>query len=806
MFSGAKRATRLEAHTTRRNQRIIENFVKNEDVPHWYRGLSSFQIEATHQLHYAIRDDLEQGTTHRVWNLLNRIGLRPSISGANIRFLMFMSGGNDLAFLWFIKELFYKTDGPDYNLNEQLILSSIANLDILFTLRGLDNILPPKQPTKEEIRRIARKKIEKQKLKFQNEAGTENEKTTINSMRIKYKLPYFEELVRPRLYEHPLTSFPPTYRTKLMFEDVLRDSNYVIPNESNRWFADYQLHPGKKTGLEMLTDKMHQIYKTKLPRQSVMIKDVFNRQLHNVLNPEAYLHKDMQKKNLCLHHQALEEMERNLENELRWRAQEKCLKYFDTETPKREERIERIRQQIEEDVNELMTQFKRLASRTRSHMQIISQDEIRVCDSNEFDTTDRLCGGMESRWTKLTCHSETCLTQRDYGCVHEHKPTPTKSDDSMPSSSESGTNWVEENIGDCLTVTAQAKAKCCKECKTDPAKFKRKCTNPYASKKQSVRDILHKMPCDCGYKYVKAYDYGHSEQAKHVTESYFKAPDENQPYMFDYPKVFAHKKRESTRLNVQKEFLKIINSDLNLDKNDPNAPKNLDEAVKAYAKKAFKEGVAAKNIEMAAEEELEKNRRRYPFLDVEMDYYDPEDGKLMQSMLKSALDYLAKNPKYVLASMPDAHKLPSLLSWMETRYGKSYTREQLVKMHIKTRPTFRALKQMTADVLMPSAKSLGNAVYVNYNCRDYLMKKTERLRNEYYRRLNDSIMEQSRTFYLAIKPHICNHPRDTFFAYMPSREADIQHFRIWRNHEHMPAKDEFFKRKCRAMKLANRFY
>ncbi|XP_028900463.2 uncharacterized protein LOC114804796 [Zeugodacus cucurbitae] len=802
MFSGGKRATRLEAETTRRNQQIIENFVKNEDVPCWYRGLSSFQIEAARKLHYAIRDDLEQGTTDRVLNLLNRIGLRPSISNGNIRFLMFMSGGNDLAFLWFIKELFYKSDGPDCNLNEQLILSSIAHLDILFTLRGLDSILPPEQPTKEEIRRIARKKIASQKLKFLNEIETE--KHTINSMRIKYKLPYFDELVRPRLYEHQLTAYPPTYRTKLIYKDVLRDANFVIPNESNRWFADYQLHPGKKTGVQMLTDKMQEIFKTKLPKQSMLLNKVFNQHLFNTLNTSGYFHEDMQKKILCLHHQALEEMEKNLENELRWRAQEKCLRYFDPETPKREERIERIRRQIEADVKEHMIHFKELANRTRSHMKIISQDEIRVLDSKDFFATDRCCGGFQRGWTKLTCHSESCLTQRDNSCEDGYKPTTTKSHNLLASSSETGNNWGGEIIGDCLTVSTQAKAKCCKECKANPAKHKQKPTN--ATKYQRVRDILHKMPCDCGYKYVKNYDYGHSEQAKDVTESYFRAPDENRPYTFDYPKVYESKERESTRLNVQKAFLKVINSDLNLEKNDPNTPKNLDDAVKAYAKKAFKEGVTAKNIELAAEEEREKQRRRYPFLEVEMDYYDPDDRKLMQSMLKNALDYLAQNPKYVLASMPDAHKMPSLLAWMETRYGKTYTNAQLTKLHIRTRPTFRALKQMTADVLMPSAKKLGNAIFVNYNCRDYLMKKTELMRNEYYRRLNASIMDQSRTFYLAIKPHICKHPRDTFFAYMPSREADIQHFRIWRSHEHMPAKDEFFKRKCRAMKLANRFY
>ncbi|CAD7012075.1 unnamed protein product [Ceratitis capitata] len=768
MFSGMKRATRLEAQNTKRNRRIIEEFVKSVDVPNWYRGLSSFQISAAYQLHYAIRDDLEQGTTDRVMHLINHLGLRPSISKQNIQFMMFLSGGNDLAFLWFIKELFYKSDGQDYNLNEQLILSSIAHLDTLYTLRGLDSILPPEQPTKEEIRRMARQKIAKQKLQFQ---ATEIEERTVNSVKVHYKLPYFDELVRPRPYHNCLTAYPPTYQTKMIFEDVLRDPNHVIPNANNRWFADYQLHPGKKTGVEMLNEKMDAIFESKFPRQSLMLQNVFNKHFLNVLEPKFSNDDDKMKRNLCLHHKTLAEMEIRIEHELRMRARDKCMKYFDAETPKKEERIARIRQQIEKDVNERVKQFKRLADRTRSHLDLWSKsyDDMGTCSSIETidgdnKNCDRLSGGLQhtSRWSASTCRSQSYLTQNDYTSGYQSLAETTRRQRSP------------RNV----------------------------------SKVQRAREILHRTPCDCGYNYVKKYDYGHSEKAPYEAEEYFRAPDTNRPYMFDYPKVFDNRdpRKEHSRMNVQKTFLKVINSDLNLDKNDPKAPQNLDEAVKEYAKKIFKEGVIEKNIELAEQEELEKNRRRYAFLDVEMDYYDPDDRKLMQGMLKNALDHLAKDPKYVLASMPDAHKLPSLLAWMETRYGKTYTREQLRNVHIASAPTFHALKQMTVDVMMPSAKNLGDAIFVNYNCRDYLMKKTEKLRNDYYKKVNDSIMAQSRAFYLAIKPYVGNHPRHTFFAYMPSREADIQHFRIWRPHEHMPAKDEFFKRKCRAIRLANRFY
>ncbi|XP_054737966.1 uncharacterized protein LOC129244371 [Anastrepha obliqua] len=759
MFSGIalmKPATNVEREKIARNKRIIEKFVKAADVPKWYRGLSPFQLDAASQLHNAIRDDSGQGTTHRVQSLLNRIGIRPTLPKTEIRFVMFLSGGNDLAFLWFINELYYNTESANYSVNEQLLLSSVAHLDFLFTLRGLDSILPPAQPTKAELRRIA---IEKQKIskkRLQNQSSFSEDKT-VNSMRVRYKLPYFEELVRPRLYEHQLTAFPSSYQTKNPHEDVLKDPNYVIPNESNRWFANYNLHTGVRTGVQILNDKMDQMFKENYPRQSELTRNVFNEHIYKRIRMTEVLSHDYRddemQKNICQHHKNLAEMEKNFEHELRVRAREKCLKYFDIETPKREERIARIRKQIEKDVNLHMVQFKKLADRTRSHLELWSQDEIRECVRK----------------------SEACL------CGGED---PIKT-----------INGSEEYVGACLK-------KCSGEacvCKLNAAMRKRQHSSTNTSKIGRVRDILHRTSCDCGYSYVRNYDYGHPEQSQDETNAYFKGPGKHQPYKFNYSKVFEFEKQD-TRLNVQKEFLKIINSDLNLNKNDLEAPKNLDEAIKQYVKKTFKEGVAAKNEELAKQDTVQL--RRYPFLNVELDYYDPDDEKLMQSMLKNALDYLANDPKYVLASMPDAHKLRSLISWVQTRYGKVYTREQLRKEHFDSLATINALEQMTVDVMVPTKKPLGGATFVSYNCRDYLWKKTKMLRKKYYDRLNASIMDQSRTFYMAIKPNICRNPRDTFFAYMPSREADIQQFRIWRPHEYMPAKEEFVKRKCRALKLA----
>ncbi|XP_067633600.1 uncharacterized protein [Eurosta solidaginis] len=807
MFSGNQEipASRLQAEMMRQNRALIEDFVMNADVPKWYRGLSTFQKEAASKLHFAIRDDLEQGTTHRVKALLTRIGLRPPMREENIRFVMFLSGGNDLAFLWFIKELFYTTatDSTEYNVNEQLILSCIARLDMLFTLRGLDRVLPPEQPTKYEIQRmeLAKRKTEESKLQKMHRSSV-SETNTVNSMRIKYKLPYFDDLVRPRLHERPLTAYPEPYRTNIELNKVLRDSTFVIPNAHNRWFAQYNLHPGKKTGMQMLTEKMSEILKAKTPGRTILElsamfdENMYKRATHSLHELISSEH-DMEK-SLCRHHQILANMERNIEHEMRVRAREECLKYFNAETPEREERIARIRKQIEKDVNAHLIQFKKLADRTRSHLHLWSQDEIRNCDSEEKSNhpRSRLSGGAQSQ-SDSNIHQRYENTKRKLLL-----PLCMKSEENI-ARSELTIHESEFLIGDSVLAGAQQR-KCCEACMGMSSPPNRNNKREHVSKIQRVREILHQMPCDCGYGYIKNYDYGHSENWQRDGELYFKSPDDHHPYIFDYQRVFALKEKETSRLNVQREYLKIINSDLNLEKIDPEAPKNLDEAIKRYAKRALTEGLAAAAIDPENEENL---RKLYPYLEDVRPYYDPDDAELMQRMLKNALDFLALDKRYVLASMSDAHKLPSLLAWIESRFGKAYTRQSLHKVHDESLPTIHALKKMTVDVGgIPSPKMLGNAILVNYNCRDYLLKKSEMLRKSFYERVNASIMDQSRTFYMAMKPNLNESIKDTFFAYMPSREADIQHFRIWRSHEYMPAKEEFIKRKCRALKLAKRWH
>lgn len=338
----AKPTTNWVARDMQRQREFVDKYMRSIDVPDWYRGLSSFQYRAARNLLYAIRDDLEQDTSHRVREILNTIGLRPPLSKKNVRFVMKLSRGNDLAFLWFLKDLYYTTQEPGYNTNEQLILSCIAYLDLIFTIRGLDNLLPTGQPPKKtppkrKMSKIVIDRLSRRKLQYSRLLPRKLTKQT-GSFNKQYKLPYLERQRRPRPFGKSLTAYPPENVIQLKFLEVFKDPNYVIPNESSRWFSNYEPNEGRKTANSLVNQSLDEIFKSnliKIPSQ------VFDAQLFKKLRLSGTaLRKNSQhelgRNILCEHHKVMQEMEKNLELELRMIALEKCRKYFDLDIPKKE--------------------------------------------------------------------------------------------------------------------------------------------------------------------------------------------------------------------------------------------------------------------------------------------------------------------------------------------------------------------------------------------------------------------------------------------------------------------------------------
>uniref|UniRef100_A0A182MQM8 DUF4771 domain-containing protein n=1 Tax=Anopheles culicifacies TaxID=139723 RepID=A0A182MQM8_9DIPT len=124
-------------------------------TPLWFQELTDKQCAVCDQLLDAIVDDTNERTFYRTESLLRKLGIYPICSKRVLRTALILCSGNDISFLWILLELHYirrpskdsKRLPKEYTINERLLLSAIAHLDMMTTLRGLDKILPPKKPS-----------------------------------------------------------------------------------------------------------------------------------------------------------------------------------------------------------------------------------------------------------------------------------------------------------------------------------------------------------------------------------------------------------------------------------------------------------------------------------------------------------------------------------------------------------------------------------------------------------------------------------------------------------------------------------
>lgn len=76
-------------------------FYYGKPKPVWYQELSDRQMNAADNLQVSVQEDIEQSTVHRCQKILYSIGVKPIESVSNIRNILQLCRGSDLAFLWF---------------------------------------------------------------------------------------------------------------------------------------------------------------------------------------------------------------------------------------------------------------------------------------------------------------------------------------------------------------------------------------------------------------------------------------------------------------------------------------------------------------------------------------------------------------------------------------------------------------------------------------------------------------------------------------------------------------------------------
>lgn len=238
----------------------------------WYRGLSAKQRLGCNNLLHALRDDKAQESTYRVHRCLQLLGLQPMVTSKQIWIIMGISQLNDLAFLWFIWEAYYKqahdyeTDDARYTVNEQLLLTAIMHLDMMSTMRALDDLLPTYEHSKKsiEMQRSSELKQQRQVVEALKEQRTPSKDSRVRMSWEKEEIktsPYLLTQRRPQPFVPRSQNLRPKSKT-IIFPtyEKYRDRMYRIPNESSRWFANYEPSPVRLEIKRCLSEALDPIF------------------------------------------------------------------------------------------------------------------------------------------------------------------------------------------------------------------------------------------------------------------------------------------------------------------------------------------------------------------------------------------------------------------------------------------------------------------------------------------------------------------------------------------------------------------
>ncbi|KAM7345147.1 uncharacterized protein ACRADG_011572 isoform 2-T4 [Cochliomyia hominivorax] len=644
-------------------KKIIKDYLMQKDVAPWFRGTSHFHMHGADKLLNALRDDAEQSTTHRVRACLNLIGLEPMITSKEIKFLMHLSKGNDLVFLWFLMEMHYKTSkrklSKSYSINEQLICSAICHLDMITTLRELDKILPSGHTS-----RIEMKKSSFKRQKVKDFYKKQNYDITTND----YELPYFGKIPRPQHYGKVLYLDVPNFRVDFDIYSCYNNPNHMVQNEYNRWHSHYLFNPAKRIAHLVIRE---------------IIANIFN-------DLKKSTSKYQNQEILCDYHNTLKIIKINLQHESNVEKRNYCLNNFlNSQDHKKDFSKDTMNKLLlnhqiltrnyENNSLKIITSFDKLYD-------VILGDHFQgQCDGN-FNAINSKIGMIASDLKDGTCKFNSDHTNRnrckEYTFYeYQQNQNQTKMIDS-----------IETLNGN-----------------------------------EIIEDIFSVSPV---------------EDKNLIKKMFFNALDCNKKKLIKYDEII--------RQNAKNIF--------------SNEVKNHEEKMK--------------------KEEVEHNVKpltQYPTLA----NYNAEDRELMDRMLFDAFQYLRKNPKFVWAQLPEAHKVPILREWIARRFGKEYTSRDRCESYRTSCNIFRALNKSNSEYTFPSVKQIGKQIVLDYNCKKYLDKKVQYIKNKYHYHSDLTFLEYTRIFWFATRGYICSNgpPRKTFFSYMPSRLRDIHHFRLWKSYE-----------------------
>ncbi|XP_016996464.2 uncharacterized protein [Drosophila takahashii] len=773
----------------------------------WYRGLSQSQMAAASRLSDILRDNMDKKTVSEVAKVMVHLGLHPTPPWKTIHQVIQLSRGNDLAFLWFLMEMCYKSPnhGQTYSANEQIIMSTIFRLDLFPTLRELDRWLP--LPHSSQRDRDKAEVLRQRSQRTKKEREQERQRELAKKRKISAPLsPYFQEPNIPGRFRQErkfLSDYPETPACLLEIDEEPMET-YLW----SRWFGSYTLNEAHRVGKSIIFQEINSIFESfkaaSLPPQDV--------------------------ESLCAHHQYIREMERSLKVQLEMLKQRKREELIMVRNRAEERRRKRLIQELEEMSACYLKRFQDMAARAR-----LSSTRKQLFGGSSMKSPDCL----ESKTKCDAFEEERC--QAFEGDIPPERPVIKRR---SSRSSRSSSRKRLPSGAESKTITKTRSRSKSRSRSSSRNRNKRKFKSKRTSEKkfeiiEEKRETLHRNsefadinvkilkgetpilagcldfkpePLNCAKCHMYNPEKGlpiertlqqrpsslmqflqlcsNEEDEKEVSELI--SPPLQEPkllelglpgssrFKFNYRELFGSLHRthlDDERMRLKEAFVRAIDDDVQylsaaLDGEEEGS---LDAMVDRAAKRVFSEDVKTFHRELerlqrkrAEEMRREKHKDRLSF---GQEFYDPENIPLMKEMLRLGLEKVAQDKRYVLPTLPDVHSVPYLIEWIRLRYGKRYSHKEKERIFNKDKVVMDQITWvMRSSLVNIPSLPCGNRL----NDLAKLREVAKRHREQHTNRFLEAIMEVERVFYAAMKPQLCNLATEsTFLAYLPAHFHDL---------------------------------
>ncbi|XP_034663381.1 uncharacterized protein LOC117898245 [Drosophila subobscura] len=684
----------------------------------WYTILSDFQLEALHELAYAIRDDAEVGSTVHTKICLTKLGLTPMIQSAPLKKLIFLSRSSTLAFLYFLLEGHYKSCRLPLTYSVQILMSCIMFLDLDITFRELDRILP--QGYEPCVKK-------KQAPQVCPRVGPRKEREVS-----KNKSPYFQKQPRPSSGGRGPNRFScqrSSHVVSFPFWPVGEKPTYKV-NDAERWFATYQFQPVKRMLLKLVSDIMDE-YWEKLS-------------VDEAIDGEA---------SLCRNHVETLRQEQLMKDELAVKARDRCLDLVDLAAREDVRLKKRVISLLEKDIEDSTLRWEKLKGLQYTQVGLIRQQGI-VRGARTVPTPvgpakmKYMC--QEGDIARLAT-SNTAAVQ----VITEKKRLRTVA----------GARVSDPEEEPCLAFATELELP---KCPLPLEQSHRKSATRFTKMDKDLEDPFSEQRSGLPCRFFEAATL-HRPFVFHYQEISPDKPETQQTVM----------RRQVLR--SLKDIPEGTTASAESIRSSFNHRAQVVEAIVECAQSMWFGSLEAHQRQWEKENNSpkplgpnctpDKTNPLYWVDDIK--YFDPNNSKLMERLLHDAFRVLRRDPRLVFAAFPNSHTAVVVQEWIKRRYGKIYSHKE-VELNAKKadQAFFDVISQQANAPSVQKKELIGD---FNYSHVVKLVDTATKIRNDYYHNLNEKLLLETRTCWRAMRPQFLKSAtlKSCFFAYLPSRHAEL---------------------------------